>query len=82
MGLIDKNTILELCNKSGEGVVAYYDVEKLPEIDAEIVTRCKDCENWSYQECVADNICWCNKLEKFTWKNFYCADGERRGGND
>lgn len=46
------------------------------------VVYCEDCENWSYQECVADNICWCDKLEKFTWKNFFCADGERKSENE
>lgn len=53
-----------------------------PAMDAVPVVQCKDCENWSYQECVADNICWCNKLEKFTWKNFFCADGERKSENE
>lgn len=51
-----------------------------PTVDA--VVRCKDCESWNQQECVADGNCWCDKLEKFTWKNFFCADGERRSENE
>lgn len=42
------------------------------------LVRCKNCESWNDQECVADGNCWCDKLERFTWENFFCADGERR----
>ena len=86
MGLIDKDTVLELCNKSGEGVVAYYDVEKLPEIDAEIVTRCSECMYCfdEDRETPYDGESWwyCARWDKETNAygtdpyRFFCADGE------
>ncbi len=54
------------------------ELNDIPAVDAVPVVRCKECESWNYHECVADGNCWCDKLEKFTWKNFFCADGERR----
>lgn len=59
-----------------------HEIDNANTIDAVPVVLCKDCENWNYQECVADGNCWCDKLEKFTWKNFFCADGERRGKDE
>lgn len=57
-------------------------IEDAPTVDAVPVVRCKDCKSRNYQECAADGVCWCDMLERFTWENFFCADGERRGGND
>ena len=50
-----------------------------PTVDAVPVVRCKDCENWSDQDCLADGLCWCDRFERFTLGNFFCAEGERRG---
>lgn len=41
-----------------------------PEIKIEIV-RCKNCKHW-------EDELWCNKLERGTNENFYCAYGEKR----
>lgn len=53
-------------------------LDEVEEVDAVHVVRCKDCESWNQQECVADGNCWCDKLERFTRETFFCADGERR----
>lgn len=93
MRLIDKDAVLKLCSKSGEGVVSYEEVEeKLPEIDAEIVTRCSECRHCYNEDCETpyDGGAWwyCARWDKGTNAygtdpyRFYCADGERREDND
>ena len=52
-----------------------------PTVDAVPVVRCADCAYWDKTDTEMGR-CWCTMLESFTWENFFCADGERRGGND
>ena len=52
-----------------------------PAMDAVPVVRCAGCAYWD-KAGTEMGRCWCTMLENFTWENFFCADGERRSGNE
>lgn len=45
------------------------------------VVRCKDCKHYSV-EGKTTQFGWCNALEMPTDEQRFCADGERKGGDD
>ena len=62
-------------------------IEKAPTVDAEIVTRCKDCKHlrvWNrkdlYAFCPKTNIVFL-PFERDT-RTFFCGCGERKGGGN
>ena len=62
-------------------------IEALPAVDAEVVTRCKDCKHlcvWNrkdiYAFCPKTNIVFL-PFEKDT-RTFFCGFGERKDGGD
>ena len=58
-------------------------IEKLPAAQSEII-RCKDCEHWdtTWQNDFAPNYHYCPLIDGTHRDDFYCADAERRGGQD
>lgn len=51
-----------------------------PTVDAVPVVRCKDCK-WYRIDGGHSNCGWRNMDDDFS-ENFYCADGERKGGDE
>ena len=55
-----------------------YMIRKRPTIDAVPVVRCKDCK---YHEDEEIGMVYCpNALGGWVGENWFCADGERKGG--
>lgn len=52
---------------------------QMPTVDAEAVVRCRDCKH-SYEDlsgwCCSYGVC----VDSIVSEDFYCANGERRGG--
>lgn len=69
-------------------------IENMPTVDAVPVVRCKDCKNYDSEiawckihSCFVDiDGDFCHPWASSDWKMFdgayYCADGERRAGNE
>lgn len=53
-----------------------------PTVDAVPVVRCADCKWWNTEWKHEDGECYCYKIDQWTAPQFFCASGERRGGND
>lgn len=51
-----------------------------PTVEGIEVTRCRDCANYRSSSFGHPTIGWCKMEGKHRRQNFYCADGERRGG--
>ena len=53
------------------------------EVEYMKVVRCRDCKYWDRENRLGKR-CECYKLSKFTFTphDWYCADGERRAGDD
>ena len=60
------------------GVLAM--VDKQPTVDAVPVVRCKDCK-W-YRTDGGRGCCGWRNIDDDLSENFYCADGERKGGDE
>lgn len=58
-------------------VVMSAEIKDAPTVDAVPVVRCRECRNWA-------NEWWCRKYPNFRVINpdWYCADGERKGGDE
>lgn len=84
MRLIDKDALLAAYDAThkGEPGRARKLIEDAPTVDAVTVVRCKDCKWWNTEWKHEDGECYCYKIDQWTAPQFYCADGERRDGND
>lgn len=58
---------------------AMFAVAAAPTIDAQEVTRCKDCKHYLFDEW--DGSYACTKIGKFVKRDFWCGYGERRKDN-
>jgi hypothetical protein len=75
----------------GAGKLSAYDCKdaarsvlgELPSAQPEII-RCKDCEHWdtTWQNDFAPNYHYCPVIDGTHRDDFYCADAERRSGQD
>lgn len=61
-------------------VVMSAEIKDAPTVDAVPVVRCKDCK-WYRIDGGHSNCGWRNMDDDFS-ENFYCADGERKGGDE
>ena len=61
--------------------VAIHELNELPTIDAVPVVRCKDCRWWDTGD-DKYHYCFCHITLRYVPGDLYCADGERRGGNE
>ena len=62
----------------GVGLILAETVDKAPTVDAVPVVRCKDCK---YHEDEEIGMVYCpNALGGWVGENWFCADGERKGG--
>ena len=58
-------------------------LEKLPTVDAVVVTRCKDCRNHRelnrkdrLESGYAEGVLWCMNRSDGVWADGFCSDGE------
>lgn len=76
MRLINAEELERLFNEQieqGAGVIDAFDdaLQDTPNVDAEVVVRCKDC----YQSVVIGNVLHCTYWRKDTDENGYCHEG-------
>lgn len=62
---------------------------QLPTVDAEVVTRCKDCKSCRklnrkdrIEEAYADGVLWCTNQSDGVWPDDFCSYGERKDGGN
>ena len=93
MNLIDYNKAVEALEKErqyllnreqygAENVLVHHAlnvIEELPIIRQPEIVRCKDCKHKEESVSPYWEI-WCNRLHCGCDNNWFCADGERRGG--
>ena len=86
MSLINREALIsyvDLCASCGEHNTAedvIMMIKTAPTIDAVPVVRCKDCK---YHEDEKIGMVYCqNAFGGWVWKNWFCADGERKEGAD
>ena len=79
MRLIDADALMDEANSDGAyGYVDAKQISEAPTVDAVPVVRCKDCK---YHEDEKIGMIYCqNAFGGWVWKNWFCADGERKEG--
>lgn len=87
MRLIDAELLEEQFGISDADILAKEEIRYAPTVDAEVVTRCKDCKHlcvWNrkdiYAFCSKTNIVFL-PFDKDT-RTFFCSYGERKDGGD
>ncbi len=79
---LQANNAMNLLKEQGENIATMRmvygsDVNVVGEI-----VRCKDCKYWNNEVEQAKTTVWLPCREMSTFKNWYCADGERRSDDD
>ena len=84
MRLIDADKLKEYVNSISSGLLCEWDtlgvlsaIDKQQSIDAVSVVRCKDCVHCEYPGAEKE---WCKKGHIYRGATWFCADGERKGG--
>lgn len=62
----------------------FKEIDNVPAVDAVSVVRCKDCKYWdiSCKSQYFDGWCFCGIQSNSAPPHWFCADGERREGNN
>lgn len=79
MRLIDAEVLIleTLFNPNHVSYISRQDVQNAPTVDAEPVTRCKDCRWYDAGHNEVDAWQRCRVLKIETHDDFFCANGER-----
>ena len=88
---IEREAVIKYLTKCADGYsyietpteLAIARIKAIPAADVVEVVRCKDCQHYKTGEHHPDGHGWCREhgFGHDTKDNYYCADGERKGGD-
>lgn len=66
-----------LCRTTGNNVIEYKD-SRHPNCPLVEIVTCEDCDHCRFELVEGIPYYWCDKDDRVTSEDYYCADGERR----